>query len=175
MCGSGTLAIEAALIAARRAPGLDRSFACERWPGSDPERLAALRGRLRSGERKPPSAIWASDRNAGALRVAQKNAAAAGMAEAIHFERRDAGDPHLPTVPGGPGLCIVNPPYGLRLAGDTGAAWRALALLGARLSGWELAVLAPDRGLERILPWRPFATLRIRNGGLACRLLRYHL
>lgn len=170
MCGSGTLAIEAALAAGRRAPGLGRSFAFERLPAHDAARTARLRARLAAGARPIPVEIRASDANAGALRLAQKNAAAAGVADAIRFAREDAARV-IPPV--GPGLCATNPPWGVRL--DTAArdAWGALAALLPRLAGWDVAVLGPDRGFERLLPLPAVSAVPVRAGGVACRLLRY--
>jgi 23S rRNA (guanine2445-N2)-methyltransferase len=171
MCGSGTLAIEAYEIAARRAPGRARAFDFERWPGHDARRTAAVRARLAAAERTPPCAILASDRNGGAVRLAQRNGASAG-ADALVVTRADAATLE---PPGGPGLLAVNPPYGDRLADDPAPAWRALAALFARLAGWRAAVLAPDRGLERLLGGAPDVLLRARNGGIACRVLSYTL
>ncbi len=170
MCGSGTLAIEAALVAGRRAPGLGRAFAFERFPGHDAARTARLRARLSALARPVPVTIHASDRNAGALRLARRNAEAAGVADAIAFARQDAA---RVAPPPGPGLCAVNPPWGVRLDEAAADAWRALAALLPRLSGWDLAVLGPDRGLERLLPVAPVATTPLRVGGVAARLLRY--
>ena len=173
MCGSGTLAIEAALMAARRAPGLDRTFAFERFPGHDAGRTARLRQRLRAEARPVTVPVHASDRNMGVLRLAQKNAAAAGVEQVVRFERADAATVLPP--PGGAGLCAVNPPFGVRLDEDAAGAWRALAQLATRLPGWALTVLGPDRGLERLLPFSPRQAIPIRNGGLACRILAYQL
>ncbi len=170
MCGSGTIAIEAALSAARRAPGLGRTFAFEGLPGHDAARTARLRARLADLARPVAAPIQASDRNAGALRLARKNAEAAGVADAIRFAREDAARV-LP--PPGPGLCAVNPPWGVRLDEAAADAWRALAALLPRLAGWDVAVLGPDRGLERLLPLAPRASIAVRNGGVACRLLSY--
>ncbi len=170
MCGSGTIAVEAALLAARRAPGLGRSFAFERWPGHDAVRTARLRERLAARERTPPAPLHASDRNGGAVRLALKNAAAAGASEWIRIARRDAAEV-IP--PEGPGVCLVNPPYGVRLREDAPAAWRALAALLPRLGGWTIGVLAPDRGLEKLLGRPPGRALPVVNGGLRCRLLVY--
>ncbi len=172
MCGSGTLAVEAALVAARRAPGHGRRFAFEDWPGHDAARTRELRERLAARERTPPFPVAASDRNGGAVRLATRNAAAAGVAEWVRVERRDAAEV---TPPPGRGLLAVNPPYGERLDGDPAGAWRALAALLPRLAGWRLVVLAPDRGLEKLLGLRPSGALSTRNGGLACLLLRYDL
>jgi 23S rRNA (guanine2445-N2)-methyltransferase len=171
MCGSGTLALEAAAIAARRAPGLGRRFAFEGWPGHDASRTEALRARLIAEARAPPCPIHASDRNAGALRLAQKNAASGGLAELIRFERCDAA---AVAPPAGLGLLAANPPYGLRLSEGAEDAWRALAGLLARLPGWEAAVLAPERGFEALLPRAPRETLQVANGGVRCRLLLFY-
>jgi putative N6-adenine-specific DNA methylase len=170
MCGSGTLAIEAALAAARRAPGLERRFAFEDLPGHDAARTARLRAHLAAQARPIRVPLRASDRNAGALRLAQKNAAAAGVLDAIRFEREDAA---RVVPPAGPGLCAANPPWGVRLDDGAREAWAALAALLARLGGWDAVVLGPDRGYERLLPHMPAATLAVRPGGVACRLLRF--
>jgi len=171
MCGSGTIAIEAALSAGRRAPGISRALALEALPGRDPARLDRLRrslGRMALPIRVP---ILASDRNAGALRLARRNAEAAGVAEAIRLERCDAASA---PVPAGPGLCATNPPYGVRLDEGAAEAWRALGLLVARLGGWDVALLAPDRGLAKLLGVPPASTLPVRNGGVACEMILYH-
>jgi putative N6-adenine-specific DNA methylase len=171
MCGSGTIAIEAALVAGRRAPGLSRPLALEGLPGRDPARLERLRTSLRQMAQPIPVPILASDRNAGALRLARKNAEAAGVADAIRFERCDAA---VAPAPPGSGLCATNPPYGLRLDQGAAAAWRALDALLRRLGGWDVAVLGPDRGLEKLLGVAPASTLAVRNGGVACAVYLYH-
>ena len=156
MCGSGTLALEAAALACRRAPGRSRSFAFERWPGHDAAATAALRATLAAQERPAPGPIHASDRNAGALRLAQKNAADGGLTSSVRFERLDAAAAALPA---GRGLVAVNPPYGVRLEEEVSASWRALAELleRARAAGWRAVVLAPDRGAGEALAWRSHA------------------
>jgi putative N6-adenine-specific DNA methylase len=171
MCGSGTIAIEAALIAGRRAPGLGRTFAFERFPGHDRRATEAARARLAAQARPIAGPIHASDKNMGALRLAQKNAAAAGVADRIRFERADAAQVEPP--PGGGGLCLTNPPYGLRLDEDAAGAWRALGALARRLGGWEVAAIGPERGFEDLLPDPPAATLLLQNGGVRCRLTRW--
>jgi putative N6-adenine-specific DNA methylase len=170
MCGSGTLAIEAALVAGRRAPGLGRSFAFEGLPGHDPRRTERLRARLAAEARPVRVPIHASDRNAGVLRLAARNAAAAGVADAIRLAREDAA---RVVPPEEPGLCATNPPWGVRLDAAARDAWAALAALLPRLAGWDVAVLGPDRGLEGLLSRSPESSLRIRAGGLACRLARF--
>jgi putative N6-adenine-specific DNA methylase len=168
MCGSGTIAVEAALLAGRRAPGLGRDFAFESWPDHLPARTAAVRERLSARARPPPAAVMASDRNGGAVRLASKNAEAAGMAPFVRIERRDAGDVEPPP---GPGICIANPPYGVRLDREVEDSWRALGRLLGRLGGWTVGILAFDPVLASLLPGRPARSIEVQNGGLRCRLL----
>jgi putative N6-adenine-specific DNA methylase len=170
MCGSGTIAIEAALLAARRAPGLGRSFAFEGLPGHDPARTERLRARLAALSRPVSVPIHASDRNQGVLRLAEKNARAAGVESWVRLRREDAAKVEPPP---GPGLCATNPPWGLRLDEGTREAWSALAALLPRLAGWDVAVLGPERGVAHLLPIAPRSTMAIRPGGVACRLLRF--
>jgi putative N6-adenine-specific DNA methylase len=171
MCGSGTLAIEAALVSARRPPGTGRPHAFASWPGADPSRIAAVERRLAARERKAPAPVLASDRNGGAVRLAQRNAATAGVDDVVRVERRDARDVVPPL---GPGTCVVNPPYGLRLDREVEASWAALASLVERLPGWTVGVLAGDASLARLLPGRPGSVVPVRNGGLRCSFLLYH-
>ncbi len=170
MCGSGTIAIEAALLAGRRAPGLGRSFAFEGWPGHDAGRTQEVRERLAALARDPPAPVHASDRNGGAVRLAGKNAEAAGMGQVVRIERKDAGDLEPPP---GPGVCLVNPPYGIRLDREVEQSWRSLGSLLGRLSGWTVGVLAGDPALARLLPGKPARTLEVQNGGIRCRFLVY--
>jgi putative N6-adenine-specific DNA methylase len=168
MCGSGTIAIEAALLAGRRAPGLGRTFAFEGWPGHAAARTVAVRERLDAMSRVPPAPVLASDRNGGAVRLAGKNAEAAGMAGFVRIERRDAADVEPPP---GPGTCLVNPPYGIRLDREVEQSWRSLGRLIGRLRGWTVGVLAGDPALARLLPGRPARALEVQNGGIRCRFL----
>jgi putative N6-adenine-specific DNA methylase len=170
MCGSGTIAIEAALLAARRAPGIGRSFAFEAWPGHDPARTSAVRDRLTALTRTPPAPILASDRNGGAVRLAGKNAEAAGVVPFVRIERCDAGDVEPPP---GPGFCLVNPPYGIRLDREVEESWKALGSLLARLGGWTVGVLAGNPAVARMLPGSPAQAIEVQNGGIRCRFLVY--
>jgi putative N6-adenine-specific DNA methylase len=161
LCGSGTIALEAALMARRRAPGIARSFAFERWPGHDDAAWKAMRDRAR-GEELPraPAAIRASDVDAAAVRAARDNASRAGVLEDLVVEERD-----LRSARGEGGLVATNPPYGVRVGGDTGRLHRDLTAL-ARRSGSRLAALVAD---ARDLPGR--VVFRTHNGGLPVRLV----
>jgi 23S rRNA (guanine2445-N2)-methyltransferase / 23S rRNA (guanine2069-N7)-methyltransferase len=180
MCGSGTLCIEAALIAGDVAPGLERErFGFSRWRGHDEALWRTLLDEAqqrRAAAHMEHVAIRGYDRDPVAIEAARANAAAAGSSERIAFERRDIGE--LPDAPAPRGLVAVNPPYGERL-GEL----RELAPLYARLgealkthfNGWLAAVLTgnPPLGLEIGLKAKRTHTLF--NGPIECRLLRFEV
>jgi putative N6-adenine-specific DNA methylase len=172
MCGSGTLPIEAALIALRRAPGRDRHFAFETWLNHD---AAAWQAELEGARAMElpllPAPIIASDLHSGALRKAERNARRAGVLEQIHFSRHDATKPRagLPVR----GLLVANLPYGIR-SGDRGtlrALYRAFGIAMRGLKGWRAALLVADRNAEAQLAWTTDRVHELDNGGLRCRLL----
>src|SRR2546421_1247454 len=101
LCGSGTIAIEAALLARRRAPGLTRRFAFQRWPRHDAGKYEALQARARESElARAPAAIVASDADAAAIDAARENAARAGVEADTRVEERPMREVRLE---GGPG------------------------------------------------------------------------
>ncbi len=178
LCGSGTLLIEAALIAARIAPGLapGRRYACQRWRTFEPEvweqAVAAAREQI-DLNRCP--AIVGSDLDPAAVAATRANAEAAGVGEVVRVAEAEVGAA-LP--PAGPGVLITNPPYGERI-GDK----RALAalyadlghLLKGRCPGWEAFLLSGDRDLTRHLHLKASRRWPLRNGPIDCRLLRYEV
>jgi 23S rRNA (guanine2445-N2)-methyltransferase / 23S rRNA (guanine2069-N7)-methyltransferase len=177
MCGSGTLPIEAALIAADIAPGLLRGgFGLERWRQHDPDAWAAVRTaaeRRRQLALLTPGRIRGYDRDPSAIRDAEANAAAAGLDKRLLFQRCELAK--LPAAHAPTGLLAVNPPYGERIGGTEEL--RALyALLGERLradyQGWEAAVFTGNFPLGRELGIRARRTHRMMNGPIECRLLR---
>jgi putative N6-adenine-specific DNA methylase len=173
-CGSGTLAVEAALWALDAAPGLGRGFACEGWRGVDPAVVARLREEARGRRREvPPAAIVAADRSAAALDRARRNALRAGCAGAIRFEHA-ALEALAP--PAGHGLVVLDPPYGRRTGSPQRArreveAW--IAVLRQRWRGWRVALLTPDARLASRLHLRTEAQHRLPHGGLRVQLLLF--
>jgi putative N6-adenine-specific DNA methylase len=172
MCGAGTIAIEAALIAAHRAPGLGRGFAFERWPEFD---SAAWKGVLDAAHEQQVALgagrIYASDRDPGATAATAANAARAGVAGAIEITTRalSAIEP-----PAGPGWLITNPPYGIR-TGERDRLRNLYAQLGnvarARCPGWSVALLAADRALAGHTGLALSTRVRTTNGGIPVEIL----
>ncbi|HTS79008.1 MAG TPA: RNA methyltransferase [Myxococcaceae bacterium] len=169
VCGSGTLVIEAALVARGVAPGLGRSFAAERWPEAARVDWAGRRERLRAQVRAHARApIVGTDLNAGALGTARRNARRAGVLEELRLERLDVSNvaPGLLT----PGLIVGNLPYGLRVGVRHGLEVFDTSLattLRGRFGTWRWALLVddPDR-LLRAGGRAPDQVHRLVNGGI---------
>ena len=178
LCGSGTIAIEGAMIARRLAPGRHRRFAFERWPSFDAARWRRVLAEADAAALPAaPAPILASDRDAGAVEAALANAERAGVAADLTIERQAVSDVE-PPAGGAPGWLVTNPPYGKRV-GETESLrplWARLGQLAARrLPGWRIAVLGPDVRLEGALRaelgTELESVLRTANGGLPVRVL----
>ena len=170
-CGSGTIAIEAALLARRMAPGRNRRFAFEAWPALPGDLMAAARQRALAGERPAPASIAGRDRDAGAVAAAWANAERAGVVADVTFSCETIS---ALTPDAGLGWLITNPPYGTRIGERTGL--RDLyAVLGRvireRRPNWQLAMLSADRMLEAQTQLKLEEVLRTTNGGIPDRLV----
>lgn len=176
MCGSGTLVIEAAMIAAERAPGLGRAFACERWRDHDRPLMERLRSEARA-RAKPtlPFMLYGSDRHHGALQLAARGAQAAGVSKLVRFDRSEVSvlEPHeIPSV------VMVNPPYGERLGEgeDLIQTWRNLGrMLRDRCPGAKAWILSGAPELTRHLGMKASRKHPVMNGPISCRLLGYEI
>lgn len=173
LCGSGTIAIEAALYGRGMAPGALRTFAAESWPFLPREAWKRAREESRAAVRSvEPMDITASDRDGKVLDIARANAARAGVADAIRFARRDL-EALEPTD--GYGCIVTNPPYGERL-GDVREAERVAQALGRlyrRLGTWSLFALSPHPGFPRHFGLRPTKNRKLYNGNIRCWLYEY--
>jgi putative N6-adenine-specific DNA methylase len=173
MCGAGTIAIEAAAMARRMAPGLARPFAFERWPVHDASLWQALRD---SAVALPsaPAPILAMDRDARAVDTARRNAERAHVQNDVRLATAAFGEGEVTAQAG---LLVVNPPYGHRL-GDHGQANRLARELGktaaARYRGWRVGVVCPNPAFVAAVAAgarrTPSQTHALRNGGLRVQL-----
>lgn len=177
MCGSGTIAIEAAMIAADRAPGLARTFGFQKLAWFDGPTWQRIRQRARDRVRAQPAnaTIFASDREAAALTQAQGNATHAGMASWLRFERADV---LARAAPASAGLIVTNPPYGVRLedAKRLAAFYPRLGdALKQHFAGWTAHLLSADLRLPKLIGLKPSARTPLMNGALECRLFRFEM
>ncbi|HEY8164176.1 MAG TPA: class I SAM-dependent RNA methyltransferase [Gemmatimonadaceae bacterium] len=171
-CGSGTIPIEAALMARRIAPGITRSFAFQRWPSHDQDQWNGIRGKAREAAlQSAPAMILASDRDEGAVRATIENAERAGVAADIDASVRPVSAVDLPSARG---WVVTNPPYGVRI-GERGELRNLYAGFGNALrragARYRLAILSADRELEAQLRLDLEEVLRTTNGGIPVRLL----
>ncbi len=181
MCGSGTLLIEAALMAGDVAPGLSRDyFGLHRWGGHDADLwqrlLEEARQRRHEGiPRLPEMAGFDIDDNAVAR--ANDNLERVGLARHIPIRCQDMLELESPW-PGQTGLLVCNPPYGERMGAHDGLA-ELYAGMGATLKrafpGWQLMLLAGSAAQGSGLGLRPQDSQKLDNGPLACQLSRYQI
>ena len=170
-CGSGTFAIEAALLASGRSPFARRPFACDEWPALAPRGGASSGHRVASvthGETRIAQAthgILGADRDARVLAAAEGNARRAGVQ--INLRRCDVADLEAPP---GIGLVIANPPWGERLAPDARTTLRTWESFGRtlreRFAGWRAGFLAPDAQLAQRAHPGVRRMLGFNNGGI---------
>lgn len=176
MCGSGTLVIEAAWMAADIAPGILRErFGFEAWLDHKPKVWKDLReeAEVRRTEglaRLPPMA--GSDIDLGAIKSARKNAAQAGLTGRIDWTEQDATT--AKAIGDRPGLVVTNPPYGERL-GSEGEIIKLYSLFGVALKqnfpGWRASVFTSRPDLGHRLGMRADSMYSLFNGALPCKLL----
>lgn len=178
MCGSGTLIIEGAWMAMRRAPGLKRRFALEDWPQFSKNAsplLEDLRREAVSQQRTLPFQLIARDYNEDALVAVRRNVVAAGLSTAVKIEEADVLRSDPPEGP--PGLLISNPPYGERIGegGQKGmkSFFHSLGTSLGKWNGWKLALLAGNPAFESAFSKRPSKRFDVWNGPIACQLLQY--
>jgi len=178
MCGSGTLVIEAAMIAARRAPGLRRDyFGFLGWKGHDADLWQRLKMQAaEDAATDVASIIRGSDIDQRALTIAAANAERAGVTALVRFERHAVAN--VRPLTDQPGLICTNPPYGERL-GDEVRARMLYADIGrslrAHFVGWDAALLAAAPEAAHELRLRSYRVHELWNGAIPVRLLRIDL
>lgn len=165
-CGSGTIPIEAALIAKNRAPGLLRTFDFEKWTwcrGLGREARAEAPAREYSGA----YSIVGYDKDPAAVELARDNAEKAGVADVCRFEQADVRDFRTQAEAG---TLVTNPPYGMRMLDvrEAQGLYTALGKATANLRGWGIYVLSADPEFERAFGRRSDKKRKLYNGMIKC-------
>ncbi|KAB1441734.1 THUMP domain-containing class I SAM-dependent RNA methyltransferase [Pseudodesulfovibrio senegalensis] len=177
MCGSGTLAIEAAMIALNRAPGmLGRDFAFTRVKGFDAEEYKRLRKKATKGTNKNfAGRIIATDLDPEAIRAAQTNARMAGVEDRIEFAVCDFRETEIPETPG---TVMLNPEYGKRL-GDEKILRPVYKDIGdffkQHCGGYMGYIFTGNMSLAKSVGLRTKRRIILHNAKIECRLLEYEL
>jgi putative N6-adenine-specific DNA methylase len=180
MCGSGTLAIEAAMMAVRKAPRIHRKngeFHFEWLKGFDRQLWRVTQERVRAEKLEaPPAPVVASDIDASYVAMAQKSALKARVEKYMTFATRRFQDVEPPAERG---ILVTNLPYGDRIGsreGDVRQLYEAVGdTLKQRFSGWHAAILAASASPYKAIGLRPSRTISLLNGSIPCKLLLFEL
>ena len=171
-CGSGTIPIEAALIARNQAPGMYRRFSAEAFSWVDPKIWGEVRGAFREKEFKGNYRILGSDNDPKCVSLAMANARKAGVDKLITFQDGDATKMSLPTDSG---ILICNPPYGQRML-EQQSAQRLYAALGRHLKyadGWKKYIITSEPEFEHYFGRRADKKRKLYNGMIKCDYYMY--
>ncbi len=171
-CGSGTITIEAALIAKNRAPGLMRKFAAQSFPWIAPEIWDDLRREAKEKEFNGNYHILGSDNDPRCVSLSMANARKAGVADCIRFRDADATKMSLPTDTG---ILVTNPPYGQRML-EQQSAQRLYAALGRHLkyaNGWKKYIITSEPEFEHYFGKRADKKRKLYNGMIQCNYYMY--
>ena len=177
MCGSGTLPIEAAMMALGIAPGAGRAFGFERLHGFDAALWQSVREEAQRKERRDtPVAIFASDLHPSEVESARVHARAAGVESAIRFKQAHVTDLRPPSD--NPGVIVMNPPYGVRM-GDSDKLAELYPGIGDWLkqhyAGWRCYLFSGDAALVKRIRLQPSRRTPLFNGPIECRLYEYRM
>ena len=176
MCGTGTIPLEAAMMARHIAPGLARSFAFECLGIHDAVRWAQLRETARLKQRKDGElAIYASDHDPAAVKTAQRLFQGAGVAIDIRLRQRDV---LTLEAPASKGILMINPPYGVRMGRteDLASFYPRLGdWLKRGFAGWRAYILTADPRLRDTIGLSPSRRIPLYNGALECRLYEFKI
>ena len=171
-CGSGTIPIEAALIAKNRAPGLYRSFVAQQYCWSDNATWERVRLQAKEREYHGQYKILASDNDPKCVSLAMANAKKAGVADCITFKDGDATKMDLPAQEG---IIVCNPPYGQRMM-EQQSAQRLYAALGRHLkfaNGWKKYIITSEPEFEHYYGRRADKKRKLYNGMIKCDYYMY--
>ena len=171
-CGSGTIPIEAALIAKNKAPGMYRRFAGEAFAWIDPAVWGDVRAEAKDKEFNGKYQILGSDNDPKCISLSIANARKAGVADCISFKDGDATKMDLPAPSG----CIIcNPPYGQRMM-EQQSAQRLYAALGRHLKfadGWKKYIITSEPEFEHYFGRRATKKRKLYNGMIKCDYYMY--
>lgn len=173
VCGSGTIPIEAALLAKNVAPGSWRTFACEQWPMFPAELAQRLRAEAKEAEKTDlPLAIYGYDIDGEMIEISRLNAKNAGVLHDIEFKQLAAKD-FKTTLKNG--VIVANPPYGVRLSDQENAAklYRQMGNVYRPMTTWSKYILSSDLNFEKEYGQKATKRRKLYNGALRTDLFQY--
>ncbi len=173
MCGSGTIATEAALMMRGIAPGVNRSFAAEEFPFIPKSLWRDAREMARDGEHKSAFSVYASDIDKNCVALTERNAKNAGVSDCIKAFVSDCRTIKAPE--GVRGTIVTNPPYGERLGTrrEVEALYRDMGKTFRALSPWQAYIISSHEGFERVYGKRADKVRKLYNGMIPCYFYQY--
>lgn len=175
MCGSGTLPIEAALIACNMAPGRIRSFGFQKWKDYDADLWASLKKEADSQITEPSCKIFGSDIESRSVEISKRNAIDAGVEKLVEFKQMDFlhSDDHFNN-----GIVLMNPPYGERLK-ELEEIIPFYQEIGTQLKhhydGCDAWIISGNIEALKFIGLRPSRKIKLFNGPIECKLQKYEL
>ena len=171
-CGSGTIPIEAALIAKNRAPGMNRRFMAEAYPWVEASVWGQVRTEAKDKEFRGDYRILGSDNDPKCVSLAMANARKAGVSDCIRFADGDATKMSLPS---NEGIMVCNPPYGQRML-EQQSAQRLYAAFGRHVKfadGWKKYIITSEPEFEHYFGKRADKKRKLYNGMIKCDYYMY--
>lgn len=170
MCGSGTMPIEAAMIARNMAPGLNRSFAAEKWPFLDKKYFMEARREAIDSVRDIKPNILGSDIDERSIAICKKHAQKAGVM--LNWAVKPLKELRATEERG---VIVCNPPYGERMLkkGEAEGIIRDMSAVFAPLGGWSKSIITPDTSFEQLYGEKANKRRKLSNGGMPCTLYQY--
>ena len=172
MCGSGTIAIEAAMLMRNIAPGKSRGFAAESFPFIKPSLWKNAREEAIENEVETKFEVFASDIDPACVALTEKNARLAGVNDVIKAFRMNALDI---SAPGRRATIVTNPPYGERLMelSEAEALYRKMGKHFKTLEPWQAYIITSHKGFENLYGRRADKVRKLYNGMIPCRLYQF--
>ena len=172
LCGSGTIAIEAAMLHRRIAPGKTRPFAAEQFPAIPSSLFRLAREEAADGEIRDRFEVFASDIDPAAVSLAHENATRAGVGDTV---RAFVADARRISAPGRRGTIVTNPPYGERLMTPAAVEglYRELGEHFRSLSPWQVYVITSHPAFEKFYGRRADKVRKLYNGMIPCFFYQY--
>ena len=172
MCGSGTIAIEAAMKMRNIAPGVNRSFAAEAFPFIPSDIWKSAREEARDGEIKSKFEVYASDISLPCVSLTERNAKAAGVLDSLKIFQTDC---RKISAPGRRATIVTNPPYGERMGTerDVEELYRTMGVHFRSLAPWQVYIITSHPYFERLYGRRADKVRKLYNGMIECRLYQF--
>lgn len=173
LCGSGTILIEAAMIAKNMAPGVNRDFVSETWPNFDKEMWEQVREGAKASVNNKEFIIQGSDIDGWVLKTAKDNATKAGVRDYINFQRLDVKDVRYGKKGG---MIITNPPYGERLSDEDEikGLYKTIADVYAQLDDWSCYILTSYADFQKVFSKKADKNRKLYNGRIQCYYYQYN-